>query len=121
MTLFVLAGAERRHAQSLRFAAGEQRAAVRAREHAHFGRDRTHGLGVTSIDTEAGVEDGVADDVGLKLLEQPLRLVGVQALGRQRCNGRLLGGGNLVLADLLQLLGVRGGQARAAQLVDADS
>src|SRR4029077_3467788 len=38
--LLILAGAERRHHQSLRLAAGEQRAAVRAWQDADFADDR---------------------------------------------------------------------------------
>ena len=67
--LLVLAGAERGHDQRLRLAAGEQRRAVGARQHADLGHDRTHGLGVAAVDALAGVEDGVAHDVGLEVAE----------------------------------------------------
>ena len=73
--LLVLPGAERRHAQSLRLAAGEQRAAMGARQDADLGDDRTHRLGVAPVDAHAGVENRVADDVGLEVLEQALRAV----------------------------------------------
>ena len=44
--------------------------AMRARQHADLGDDRPHRPGVAPVDAQAGVEDGVADDVGLQLLEQ---------------------------------------------------
>ena len=77
--LLVLAGAERGHAQRLRLAAGEQRAAVRARQHADLGDDRADGAGVAAVDAQAGLEDGVADDVGLEVLARRLGAVGVEA------------------------------------------
>ena len=55
--LLVLAGAQRGHDESLGLAAGEQRRAVGARQHAHFGHDRAHRLGVAAVDALAGVED----------------------------------------------------------------
>ncbi len=78
--LLVLPGAQRRDAQRLGLAAGEQRRAVRARQDADLGHDRAHRLGVAAVDAHAGVQDGVADDVGLEVLEHALGLVGVQAL-----------------------------------------
>ena len=70
--------------ERLGLAAGEQRRAVGARQDADLGDDRADGLGVAAVDAQAGVEDRVADDVGFELLEQPLGLLGVQALGGQR-------------------------------------
>ena len=69
MILLVFAGAERRHHQRLRFAAGEQRRAVRARQYADFRHDLTHGLEVAAVDALAGVENIPAHDLGLQLLE----------------------------------------------------
>ena len=82
--LLVLPGAERGDAERLRLAAGEQRGAVRARQNADLGDDRPHRPGVAAVDAHAGVEDGVADDVGLQVVEQRLGLLGVQPLGGQR-------------------------------------
>ncbi len=48
--LLVLAGAERGNHEGLRLAAGEQRRAVRARQHVHFRHDRAHGLEVAAVD-----------------------------------------------------------------------
>ncbi len=48
--LLVLAGAERRHRECLRLAAGEQRRAMRARQDADLGRDRPHRAGVAAVD-----------------------------------------------------------------------
>ena len=110
--LLVLAGAERGDAERLRLAAGEQGGAVGARQHADLGDDRADGLGVAAVDAQAGVEDGVADDVGLELLEQRLGRVGVEALGGQRLGGGLLGGADLLLAGLLLRLLVGLGERR---------
>ena len=77
--LLVLAGAERRHHESLGLAAGEERRAVGARKDADLGHDRPHRLDVATIDALAGVEDVPAHDLGFKLLEDtgdPLLAVG---------------------------------------------
>ena len=50
--------------QRLGLAAGEQRRAVGARQHADLGDDRPDRLGVAAVDALAGVEDGAAEDVG---------------------------------------------------------
>ena len=47
------AGAERRDDERLRLAAGEQRRAVRARQHADLGDDRADRLGVAAVDAPA--------------------------------------------------------------------
>ena len=65
--LLVLAGAERGDHQRLGLAAGEQRRAVGARQHADFGDDRAHGLQVAAVDARAGVEDVPAHDLGLRV------------------------------------------------------
>ena len=67
--LLVLAGAQRGHDQRLGLAAGEQRRAVRARQHADFGDDRAHGGEVAAVDALAGVEHVPAHDLGFELLE----------------------------------------------------
>ena len=67
--LLVLAGAERGHDHRLGFAAGEQRRAVGARQHADFGDDVADGLGVAAVDALAGVEDVPANDLGFQFLE----------------------------------------------------
>ena len=67
--LLVLAGAERGHHHRLGFAAGEQRRAVGARQHADFGDDVAHGLDVAAVDALAGVEDVPANDLGFQFLE----------------------------------------------------
>ena len=48
--LFVLAGAERGDDQRLGLTAGEQRRTVRARQHADFRDDLTHGGEVAAVD-----------------------------------------------------------------------
>ena len=117
--LLVLPGAERGDAQRLRLAAGEQRRAMRARQHADLGDDRAHRLGVAAIDAQPGVEDGVADDVGLDLLEQRLGRLGVQALADQRLGHLLLGGADRVVAQALVHFLVGLGERRGGQLLDA--
>ena len=73
--LLVLAGAERGHHQRLGLAAGEQRRAVRARQHADLGDDRTHRLHVAAVDALAGIEDVPAHDLGFDLLEDAADLL----------------------------------------------
>ena len=90
--LLVLAGAERRHRQRLRLAAGEQRRAVRARQDAGFGHDRAHRLEVAAVDARAGVEDVPAHDLRLRVLEHRLDLLGVElrrAVGRAQLGHHL--------------------------------
>jgi hypothetical protein len=97
--LLVLAGAERRHAEGLRLAAGEQGRAVGARQHADLGHDRRDGLVSRPSMRMPRVEDGVADDVGLELLQQPLGRAEVRALGLERLEHRLLRRAHLLVAD----------------------
>ena len=77
--LLVLPGAERGDAQRLRLAAREQRGAVRARQNANLGDDRPHCPGVAAVDAHAGVEDAVADDVRLQVMEDRPGLLDVDA------------------------------------------
>ena len=67
--LLVLAGAERGHDHRLGFAAGEQRRAVGAGQHADFGDDLADGLGIAAVDALAGVENVPANDLGFEFLE----------------------------------------------------
>ena len=116
--LLVLAGAEGGDAERLGLAAGEQRGTVRARQHADLGDDRPHGAGVAPVDADAGVQDGVADDVRLQVLEQRLGLVGVDPFGGERRHRLLLGGIDLVVTDLLVGLAIGFGDGAAGQRVD---
>ena len=68
--LLVLAGAERRHDQRLGLAAGEQRRAVGARQHADLGEDRPHRRQVAAVDAALVVEDVPAHDLGLGVVER---------------------------------------------------
>ena len=114
--LLVVAGAERGNHQSLGLATGEQRRAVGARQQADLGHDGTHRLQVAAVDARALVEDVVADDRLLELLEH----VGEQlrgwrtfdALRRQLGDG--LGLGRLDGVVALGLGGDRIGSAQAA-------
>src|SRR3954468_8352547 len=67
--LLVLAGAERGHDHRLGLAAGEQRRAVGAGQHADLGDNVAHGLAIAAVDALAGVEDVPANDFGFELLE----------------------------------------------------
>ena len=67
--LLILAGTERGNHHRLCFAAGEQRRAVGARQHADFGDDLAHGLGIAAVDALAGVENVPANDLGFQFLE----------------------------------------------------
>ena len=103
--LLILGGAERGHHQRLGLAAGEQRRAVGARQHADFRHDRTHGLQVAAVDALAGVEDVPAHDLGFQFLEHAgNRELVVGRLGAFRKEVRhhlLFYGGDGVLAVLL--------------------
>ena len=82
--LLVLAGAERGDHERLGLAAGEERRAMRARQHADLAGDRPHGLGVAPVDARLAVEDAAAHDVLLELLEQSCRAVrALRLLGEQ--------------------------------------
>jgi ribosomal protein L3 len=117
--LLVLGGAEGRDHQGLGLAAGEQRRAMGAGQHADFGQDRADGFGVAAVDPKASVKNVVADDVRLELLEQPFSGLGVQAfLDQFRLRG-LLCGRNFLLADLLHGLGISGADIGTGELVDA--
>ena len=77
--LLVLAGAERGDHQRLGLAAGEQRRAMGARQHRSLAHDRPHGDEIAPVDALAGIEDAVADDVLLEMLERFADLVGAGA------------------------------------------
>ena len=70
MILLVLAGAERRHDQRLRLAAGEQRRAVGARQDADLREDRADGRQIAPVDAALVVEDVPAHDLGLGVVER---------------------------------------------------
>ena len=86
--LLVLAGAERRHHQRLRLAAGEQGRAVGARQHADLRQDRPDGRQVAAVDAAAVVEDVPAHDLGLGVVERlgdfGGRELGLAAFRRER-------------------------------------
>ena len=68
--LLVLAGAERRHHQRLRLAAGEQGRAVGAGQHADLGEDRPHRRQVAAVDAALVVEDVPAHHLGLGVVQR---------------------------------------------------
>ena len=117
--LLVLAGAQRGDAERLRLAAGEQRGAMGARQDAHFGDDLADGLGVAAVDAQAGVQDGVADDVRLQVLELRLGQLGALAFGDQRLDRLLLHGVDRVVPCLLGGLAIGFGHTGAGQLTEA--
>ena len=86
--LLVLAGAERGDDQRLRFAAGEQRRAVGARQHADLREDRAHGRQIAAVDAALVVENVPAHDLGLGVVERLRDLAGgklrLGALRRER-------------------------------------
>ena len=114
--LLVLAGAERRHHQGLGLAAGEQRRAVGARQHADLGHDRAHRLDVAAVDAAAGVEDVPAHDLGFELLEDAgdaaaCRMRGFSTPSGKKCRHDLgLGGLDRLVAR--HLVGDRVGGAQ---------
>ena len=107
--------------ERLRLAAGEERRAVRARQHADFDRDRADGLGVAAVDARLAFEDGAAHDVLLELLEQ---LAGERLARRPSAKSVpifALAASSLFVARLLLRLGIGGARDRpddrGAQLV----
>src|ERR1019366_1532417 len=75
--LRVVAGAERGERDGLRFAAGEQRGTVRARQNAHFAGNRTNHIKRTTVETLAAFEDQLAHgfflDVVKRVVDDELR------------------------------------------------
>ena len=67
--LFVLAGAERGYHQRLSLAAGEQRRAVGAGQHADLGDDVADRPDITTVDSSPRIEDVPANDLCFQLLE----------------------------------------------------
>jgi len=65
--LLVLLGAEGGDHQRLGLAAGEQRRAVGARQHAQPDLDRPHGAGVASVDARLAFENLAAHDARLQI------------------------------------------------------
>lgn len=67
--LLIIAGAQCRDAQRLRFTACEQRRAVCTRQKAGFGNDLAHGLGVAPVNTWLAIDDGTAQDRAFQLFQ----------------------------------------------------
>ncbi len=104
--LLVLAGTQRGNHQRLGFAAGEQRRAMGARQHADFGHDRADRLQIASVDAFAGVEDVPAHDLGFqRSLNTPatccLSKLGFGALREEMRHDLLLGGFHRLLTHRL--------------------
>ena len=77
--LRVVFGAERRAHERLRLTAGEDRGAVHARQHARLDPDRADFVELPAVEPLAAVEDLVAEDLFLEVLDDEL---GVGALLR---------------------------------------
>ena len=107
--LLVLAGAERGHHKRLRLAAGEERGAVGARQHADLRQDRPDGRQVATVDAAAVVEDVPAHDLGLGVVDRlgdfGGRELGLAAFRRE--GGRHLGLDGVDRRIALLLLGQR--------------
>lgn len=72
--LGITRGAEGRDDQGLGFATGEQRGTVGLAEHADFDAQRTHGTGVTTVDTRLAVDDVLANGAVFQQAEYVLDL-----------------------------------------------
>ena len=70
--LRVFAGAERGERDGLRFAAAEERRAVRARQDADFAGDRANDVKAAAIQALAAVQDQAADGFLLDVIERVL-------------------------------------------------
>ena len=68
--LLVARRAQRRDHQRLRFAAGEQRRAVRSRQHAGANGDGAYGARVASVDARFAAENAAPHDLGFQIAEQ---------------------------------------------------
>src|SRR5690606_22980443 len=76
--LRVTRSTERGHADRLRFTAGEQRRTVRFRQYADFDADTAHGFVVAAVDTRLLIQDAVANDARLQILEQVFDFVSTE-------------------------------------------
>ena len=101
--LRVAAGAERRHDERLRFAAREQRRAMRSRQHADLDADRPHGARVAAVDARLARDDTAANDLALDVVELVLDLTGAPSarLGRDLGDALLLDLADLRVTRLL--------------------
>ena len=116
--LLGIARAERRGADRLRLAAGEQRRTMRAGQEVHHRLDRTDLRGGAAVDAGAVLQDGAADDLRLQLLRQ----LGCRHLvlrGRVCKRGLALGARGVEQVRPLGLVRhlVRGGDVLADQLL----
>ncbi len=116
--LLVFAGAERRHAKRLGFAAGKERRAVGAGHNADFADDRADGLQIAPVDALAGLQNTAAHDGFLERLEGAPDFGGNcrSAVFRHQ----LLGNLGLDLGDLLLPLGLAGDLIGFLQLLLGD-
>ncbi len=99
--LRVALGAQRGDHDRLRFAAGEQRRAVGARQHAGADADRAHLAGGTTVDARLGIQDAPAHDALLDRREQGLHFVGPLAVLTGQMGNPLADLRHRVLARLL--------------------
>ena len=117
--LLVLAGAERGNHHGLGFAACEQGRTMGARQDADFRDDRTHRLAVAAVDALAGIEDGVAHDVLLELLELLLDQLGLEIFRDHLFERGVLHVFDLVAARLLVHFAISGAQIGLGKLAQA--
>ncbi len=115
--LLILAGAQGRDDQRLGFAAGEQRRAVSARQHADLGLDRPHRLGVAAVDAWLALDDRAAHDFLFDFLEHVLGMLTLRRVFEQR-GDHGLGGVDHAAAHLLLLLCVGIGELARNRTAD---
>ncbi len=83
------------------------------RQNADLRNNLAHRFGIAAVDTQAGVEDGVADDVGFEVVQDVLGGTRVQTLDFEDGEHGFLGGADFLVAGLLDLLLVGfGGRVR---------
>ena len=104
----VALGSQRRHHQSLRLPAGEQRRAVCTRQHAVADFDRAHGARVATVNARLAGQDLAADQSGLNIKQHALDLDRVKGkpFGFERRHHFRVGsaaglGARLLVADLV--------------------
>ncbi len=78
--LLVLPGAKRRDDQRLRLATGEKRRTMGTRQDAGFRDNRTDRLDIAAVDSDPGVENVPADNLGLQIVKD----FGDLLLGKRR-------------------------------------
>mmetsp|Transcript_27463 Transcript_27463/g.50679 ORF Transcript_27463/g.50679 Transcript_27463/m.50679 type:complete len:279 (-) Transcript_27463:398-1234(-) len=99
--LFIIAGAQRGHDQTLGFTTGEQRRTVCPGQQTRLAHDVADLVGLTTVDAGAGFDHVAAQDGGLKALHRGTKVGIARLLFGQSLDNRGAGGGHSRRALLL--------------------